>query len=124
CQGAGCTTFAQIASPSTTSYSDGGPSPSTTYRYRVRAADAAGNLGAYSAIATATTGAAPDTTPPSAPANLVATVTAKTIIGLTWTAATDNVGVTSYRVERCQGVACTTFAQIATPSGTAYSDAS
>src|SRR6185369_16297010 len=111
CQGAGCTTFAQIASPSTTSYSDGGLTASTTYRYRVRAADAAGNLGAYSAIATAVTAGGSDTTPPSAPTNLVATSPWSGVVSLTWTAATDNVGVTGYRVERCQGVGCTTFVQ-------------
>ena len=55
CPGAGCTNFAQIATPTTTSFSDTGRLPATTYRYRVRAADAAGNLGAYSGIATATT---------------------------------------------------------------------
>ena len=31
-------------------------------------------------------------------------------------ASTDNVGVTGYRVERCQGAGCSTFAQIATPA--------
>ena len=122
CQGSGCTTFAQIASPGGTSYSDGGLSASTTYRYRVRATDAAGNLSAYSAIATATTGAAPDTTPPTAPTNVVATASGSTNIMATWSAATDNVGVTGYRIERCQGTACSTFVQIASPSGTTYSD--
>jgi hypothetical protein len=39
-----------------------------------------------------------------------------------WTAATDNVGVTGYRVERCAGAGCTNFAQIATPTATSYSD--
>ena len=34
-----------------------------------------------------------------------------------WTASTDNVGVTGYRVERCQGAGCTTFAQVGTPTG-------
>jgi hypothetical protein len=59
CQGTGCTNFSQVASPTATSYSDTGLSPSTTYRYRVRAADAVGNLSAYSTVAEATTGAAP-----------------------------------------------------------------
>src|SRR5437667_333626 len=42
----------------------------------------------------------------------------------TWTASMDNVGVTGYRIERCQGTGCTSFAQVAAPagSGTAYSD--
>ena len=59
CQGAGCTNFAQIAtvSGSTLSYSDTGLSASTSYSYRVRANDAAGNLGNYSNTASATTSA-------------------------------------------------------------------
>ena len=36
-------------------------------------------------------------------------------IDLAWGAATDDVGVTGYRVERCTAAACSTFAQIATP---------
>ena len=47
---------------------------------------------------------------------------AATQINLAWTAATDNVGVTGYRVERCQGAGCSNFAQIATPSGTTFND--
>ena len=35
-------------------------------------------------------------------------------MNLTWTAATDNVGVTNYLVERCAGAGCTSFAQIGT----------
>ena len=52
----------------------------------------------------------------------MATATGNTSINLSWTAATDNVGVTGYRVERCQGAGCTTFAQIATPAGTTFGD--
>ena len=44
CQGAGCTNFAQVGTPTATTYSDTGLAPSTTYRYQVRAVDAAGNL--------------------------------------------------------------------------------
>jgi chitodextrinase len=65
---------------------------------------------------------APDTTPPSAPANLTATVASATQINLTWTASTDNVGVTGYRVERCTGASCSNFVQIATPTGTTFND--
>ena len=63
CQGAGCTNFTEVATPTATTYNDTGRSASTTYRYRVRAADAAGNLGGYSTIADATTSAAPSTPP-------------------------------------------------------------
>ena len=73
CQGSACTTFAQVGTPTGTSFNNTGLSASTTYRYRVRAVDAAGNLGAYSSIVNATTPAAGDTTPPSAPTNLAGT---------------------------------------------------
>ena len=63
CQGAGCTNFAEVATPTATTFSDTGLAPSTTYRYRVRAVDASGNLGGYSSIADATTPDAPPTPP-------------------------------------------------------------
>jgi rhamnogalacturonyl hydrolase YesR len=62
-----------------------------------------------------------DTTPPTAPTNLTATVSG-TQINLSWTASTDSVGVTGYFVQRCQGAGCTTFAQIGTSTTTTYSD--
>jgi len=119
CQGAGCANFAQVATPATTSFNDAGLSDATSYSYRVRAADAAGNLGAYSNTASVTT---PDTTPPAAPTSLSATASSQTQINLTWTAATDNVGVTGYRVERCQGASCNTFTEIATPTTASFND--
>jgi hypothetical protein len=64
----------------------------------------------------------PDTQPPTAPANLAATSTSSSQISLSWTASTDNVGVTGYKVERCQGAGCATFAQIATPAGITFND--
>jgi YD repeat-containing protein len=124
CSGASCTTFAQIASIAPgTNYSDTTVAPQTSYSYRVRATDAAGNLGAYSNTASATTGA--DVTPPSAPAGLTATATSITQITVSWTAATDNVAVTGYRIERCQGAGCSNFVQIASVGTvTSYSDTS
>ncbi len=122
CQGAGCSSFAQIAAPTTTAYSDTGLTPATSYTYRVRATDANTNLSAYSTSSTVTTPSGADTTPPSTPASLSATAASSSQMNLSWTASTDNVGVTGYRVERCQGASCTTFAQIATPATTTYSD--
>src|SRR4029079_5977557 len=58
CQGAGCSSFAQVATPGAPSFSDTGRTPSTSYSYRVRATDAAANLGPYSNTASATTTAA------------------------------------------------------------------
>ena len=113
CQGAGCTTFAQIGTSTAASFSDTGVAASTTYRYRARATDAAGNLSANSNIVSAATPPVPDTTPPTVPAGLGATAVSATQVNLTWTAATDNVGVTGYRVERCAGAGCATFAEVA-----------
>jgi chitodextrinase len=122
CQGSSCTTFTQIGIATTGAFTDTGRAPSTTYRYRVRAADAAGNLSGYSNIATVTTPVGPDLTPPTAPGNLVATATSGSEITLSWTGSTDNVAVTAYQVERCQGAGCTTFSQIGTPTATTFND--
>ena len=113
CQGAGCTTFAQVGDADGDAFSDTGLTASTSYSYRVRAMDAAREpRAATRAIVAATTPAAADTTPPSAPTSLAATAVELEQVNLTWTASTDNVGVTGYRVERCQGAGCTTFAQV------------
>ena len=88
----------------------------------MRAIDAATNLGPYSATATATTPALPDTTAPTAPTNLSATAASPTVVNLSWTAATDNVAVTGYRVERCQSAGCSVFTEIGQPTGTTFSD--
>jgi chitodextrinase len=122
CQGAGCTNFAQVATGTATAFNDVGLTASTSYSYRVRATDAAANLGPYSNTASATTGAAVDGQPPTAPSGLVATLGGSDQINLTWTAATDNVGVTGYMIERCQGGGCANFAQVATSTATAFND--
>ena len=64
-----------------------------------------------------------DSAPPTAPSTLTASASTTSNINLAWKASTDNVGVTSYRIERCLGAGCTSFAQIATASGTTYSNA-
>jgi hypothetical protein len=63
-----------------------------------------------------------DTQPPTTPTNLAATAISGSQIDLSWTASTDNVGVTGYLVERCAGVGCTNFARTLTVTGTTYSD--
>ena len=56
-----------------------------------------------------------DTTPPSTPANLSASAVSSSQIHLSWTASTDNVGVTGYRVFRGG-------TQVGTSTTTTYSD--
>lgn len=120
CAGAACNTFVEVGTPTSTSFSNMGLSAGTVYRYRVRAQDAAGNLSSYSSIVQATT-AAVDATPPTDPADLVATPESTTEISLTWTASTDAVGVTGYRVERAQG-ASGSFSQIGAPLSNVFTD--
>jgi subtilisin family serine protease len=120
CQGVGCTTFTQITATSSLTLLNTARLPNTTYRYRVRAVDGAGNLSGYSTIVTVKT--LPDTTPPTVPSGLSATATSATQISLGWSAAADNVAVTGYRLERCMGTSCTSFSQIAATSSRVYID--
>jgi len=63
CQGSSCSSFAQVGTSTTLAFNDTGLSASTAYSYRVRAADAPGNTGPYSSVASATTSAAPPPPP-------------------------------------------------------------
>ena len=99
------------------SFPNTGLTAGTTYSYRVRATDAANNLSTYSTPRPPTTPAL-DNQPPTAPSNLTATANGAVEIDLAWTAATDNVSIAGYRIERCQGANCTTFNQQATTNGT------
>src|SRR5262249_20724310 len=119
CSGAGCT-FAQIGTTVGTTFNNTGLAAGTSFSYRMRATDAAGNLSAYSSTPSPTT-LPPAPHPPPSPSGPAATARA-TQVYLPWTASTDNVGVTGYLLERCQGAGCTSFAQIATPAGASYTD--
>ncbi|MBK8452865.1 MAG: 6-bladed beta-propeller [Thiofilum sp.] len=106
CAGAGCTNFAQIGvvSAYTAVYINGSLTPNTLYRYRIRAYRN-GEYSAYSSIVEAIPKL------PVVPTNLRATVSAGQA-KLSWV---DNSrDETNFRVERCTGVGCTNFAQIAT----------
>ena len=105
----------QVATPATTSYADTGLSAATTYSYTVAARDAAGNTSPDSTSVSVTTAIAADTTPPSTPTGLTAAVAGSTGANLSWSASTDNVGVTGYILRR-NGV------QVATPATTSYAD--
>ena len=70
-----------------------------------------------------TGGTSSDTTAPSTPGTPSLTVVSSSQINLSWTASTDNVAVTGYRVERCSGsTTCSNYSQIATPSTNSYSN--
>jgi chitodextrinase len=105
----------QVATPATTSFADTGLSAATTYSYTVAARDAAGNISPYSTSVSVTTASVADTTPPSTPIGLTGAAAGSTAANLSWSASTDNVGVTGYIVRR-NGV------QVATPATTSYAD--
>ncbi len=79
-------------------YTDNEPD-TLTATYFVRAHDAAGNQSGNSNSVTRT-GQTGDQTAPTAPGNLAVTTPTSGTVKLTWTASTDNVGVTSYVVYR------------------------
>ena len=62
CTGVSCSTFVQVLTTSSPGATDTGLTGATTYRYRVRATDAAGNLSGYSTVATVVTASAPTIT--------------------------------------------------------------
>jgi len=78
-----------------------GLTPYTNYTFTITAKDAKGNQSAASApltVNTAPAGSGGDTTPPTAPGNLQVTGKSATSVILSWSASTDNVGVTGYTV--------------------------
>jgi subtilisin len=111
CTGVDCSNFAQIATvgANVTSYSNTGLAASTSYSYRVRATNTAGDSD-YSNTTSAVTQAAPAL--PAAPSGLAASVISRSQINLTWMDNSSNE--TGFRIQRCKGSTCTNFAQIAT----------
>jgi fibronectin type 3 domain-containing protein len=81
---------------STTSFSDAAVAPAREYSYTVTAVDAGGNESDAREPARVRTA---DSVAPNAPV-LSATAISGTLIALHWTLATDNVGVTGYRIYR------------------------
>ncbi len=114
------TVVAQTKKPKALKVWIGGLSPSTDYTATVRAVDAAGNRSKPVSVTFRTLPVSPpppDTTAPTVPSGLTATATPDSA-ALTWTASTDNVGVTGYRVVMA-GQELTTTSLGATVSGLA-----
>jgi len=103
----------QVGTSATTSYTDTGLTVNTTYSYTVSAYDAASNNSAQSSPAV--TAKTPDQTAPSAPSGVSATAQTPRQVKVTWTASTDNVGVTGYKVYR-------NGSQVGTSTTTSYTD--
>ncbi len=107
CTGAACNSgFANIATvgANVTAHQDSTAVPGTSYGYRVRAANVAGNSG-FTSIAYA------NTLPPADPTGLTATTVSGTQIDLAWT--NNAPSAVTMRIERCTGASCSNFAEIA-----------
>lgn len=137
---------AKVGTSTTTSFTDAAVPPNVTYAYTVVAFDAAGNFAAASAPLSVTPSQTSlnvtvsgslsgdllsrlDIVAPTAPTGLTAVATAVTgttsSVALSWTAATDAVGVTGYEVYR-DGVKISTvtsagYTDPAVTSATTYS---
>ena len=117
CTGLGCSSFSQIASvpSSTLTYTDTTISSGTVYNYRVRAQDSSGTFSPYSSVL------ALSPIMPYVVSSLAATPARK----LSWNASAESGGsISQYSIERCTGLGCSNFSQIATTSSTAYTDTS
>src|SRR5262245_7752890 len=106
-------------------YQDNALTAATSYSYTVQAFDAAGNDSAQSTAVIVTTPAAADAIAPSVPVGVVATPVSVSRINLSWSASTDNVAVTGYRVFRDGALVVTlgnviTFADSPLNPGTTY----
>ena len=71
---------------------------STTYSLSVKAFDTAGNYGSAATLSVKTGDSIVDTIPPTVPQNLAASGVTSNSINLSWSASSDNVGVTGYDV--------------------------
>jgi chitodextrinase len=77
---------------------------------------------AVSSFSYTTSGTPGDTTSPSTPQNLTVTGTTSNSASLSWSASTDNVGVTGYDILRAPGVSGGSFTQVGTSTTTSFTD--
>jgi chitodextrinase len=113
-----------ITNTTATNYLDVNVLASTNYSYSVLAYDAAGNVSQFSSSVSINTATSSDTTLPSAPSDLLATTVSPSRINLSWSVASDNVGVTGYNIYRNNALVATSsinsFANIGLSASTSY----
>lgn len=91
----------EVATTAGTTYTNTGLTPLTPYHYTVVARDAAGNeSGASAPLDVTTTESGTDVTAPSVPSGLAQTGATASSVTISWNAATDDIGVTGYRIFR------------------------
>jgi endoglucanase len=116
-------TFSSIGTAQSTTFTNSGLSPNTTFRYQVRARDAAGNVSAFtSAVVATTSGSTGDTQAPTVPGTPTASGVTASSVNLSWPASTDNVGVMGYDIFRATGASGGTFASVGTSANPAFAN--
>ena len=103
-------------------YPDTGLTAGSTHSYTVDAFDVAGNTSARSGSVSATTANPTDAQPPTTPAAVNAVAASATQVDISWSAATDNVGVTGYTVYRGVNGATPTLLTTTNAASASYSD--
>lgn len=114
--------FAEVYSGTATSFSNTGLVAGTTYEFQVRACDGVGipNCTSWSSTVSGTT-TANDTTSPTTPGAPTSTGITASSISLSWTASTDAVGVTGYKIYR-SATAGGTYSEVGTSATNSYTD--
>jgi chitodextrinase len=110
--------FAPVGTSTSVSFTDTGLEPETTYRYQVRATNAAGASPASDPV-TVTTLPEDATEPPAAPAGLAAGGTTATSVSLSWNA---SAGADLYEVLRAPGASGGSFAPVGMTASTSFTD--
>jgi chitodextrinase len=107
-----------VGTTTSLTYTYSGLQCGTTYTVALEAFDAAGNASnRLEAQGSVTTGICSDTSAPSAPTGLLRSAATANSITLTWSASTDNVGVTGYTAFRDSATAGTTISTSYTYTG-------
>lgn len=116
---------AKVGTSAAASYTDTGLTAATTYKYTVKAYDAAGNLSGASNETTVVTSEGPDTQAPTVPSGLASNSQTETSVSLQWNASTDNKGVAGYEIWRNNAKIATSvtnsFTDNGLTAGTSYS---
>jgi len=113
CSGSGCSNLAQVATvgANVVSYSDTTLAGSTTYTYRVSSYNGGGITASNTAVVTT-----PPAQPPATPTGLTAAAASSSQVNLSWSESSSNQS--GFYIERCVGVGCSSFSQIATVGST------
>jgi endoglucanase len=114
-------TFTSIGSSQGTTFTNSGLTSNSTFRYQVRARDAAGNTSGFTSPVIATTsGGTTDTQSPSVPGTPIASGITTSSVNLSWSSSTDNVAVTGYDIFRAPGASGGTFTSVGTSSTASF----